>query len=227
MHFAYPLHWWLAILLAGAIGGAAFLEYRRPLSPLTRVQRGALVCLRTLVLALLILLLFRPIVLLPPSGPRNAVVPILVDVSRSMRLSDADGQSRLARATTILKSDLLPALAPNFATELYGVGETLAPATVDQLAAGARRTDLSGALAAVRERHRGQRLAGIILLSDGGDTGSGGSGGAGGSGEDVGGPPEEPQPRPNGRREESRYDTGNVRRTHGGRSQYDARATCS
>jgi len=179
-HFAHALPWWLAIVLAAAVGGAAFLEYRRPLSPLTPVQRGMLVGLRTLALALLVLFLFRPIVMLPPSGARNAVVPILVDASRSMRLADADGQSRLARATTILKSDLLPALMSHFTTELYSVGETLAPATLDQLAAGARRTDLSGALTAVRERYRGQRLAGIIVLSDGGDTGSGGTGGPGG-----------------------------------------------
>src|SRR5207249_4094200 len=31
--------------------------------------------------------------------------------------------------------------------------------------------DLAGALAAIRERSRGQRVAGIIVLSDGGDTG--------------------------------------------------------
>ena len=186
MHLAHPLPWWLAIVLAAAIGGAAFLEYRRPLSPLTPLQRGTLAGLRTLVLALLALFLFRPIVMLPPSGPRDAVVPILVDVSRSMRLSDADGQSRQARARAILESDLLPALAPHFTTALYGFGEALAPATVDQLAAGARRTDLAGALAEVRERYRGQRLAGIIVLSDGGDTGPGGISASGGA---VGGPP--------------------------------------
>ena len=37
MHLAYPLPWWLAVLLAGAIAAAAFLEYRRPLAPLTRL----------------------------------------------------------------------------------------------------------------------------------------------------------------------------------------------
>jgi uncharacterized membrane protein len=39
------------------------------------------------------------------------------------------------------------------------------------LIAGGRESDLSGALAAIRERYRGQRVAGIVLLSDGGDTG--------------------------------------------------------
>ena len=78
MHLAYPLPLWLAILLAGAIAAAAFLEYRRPLAPLTRLQRGVLAGLRVAVLAALVLFLFRPIAILPPSGSRDAVVPVLV-----------------------------------------------------------------------------------------------------------------------------------------------------
>ena len=188
MHFAYPLPWWLAVLLAAAIAAAAFVEYRRPLALLTRTQRGVLAGLRVLALGALVLFLFRPVAMLPPSGSRDAVVPVLVDVSRSMRLADADGQSRLARAIALLKTDLLPALSSRFVTELYGVGDGLAPAQIDRLAADARRTDLAGALAAVRERYRGQRVAGIVVLSDGGDTGSGGAGRAGGAGPE-GSPP--------------------------------------
>jgi uncharacterized membrane protein len=182
MHFAYPLSWWLAILLAAAIATAAFVEYRRPLSPLTPTQRGLLVALRVLVLAALVLFLFRPIVVLPPSGSRDAVVPILIDGSRSMRLGDADGQSRLSRATAVVKNDLLPKLAPHFAVEIFRIGDGLAPAALDGISADARRTDLTGALAAARERYRGQRIAGLVVVSDGGDTGSGGSSRSSGSG---------------------------------------------
>src|SRR6185295_3540020 len=192
MHFAYPLPWWLAVLLAAAIAAVAYGEYRRPLSPLTRVQRGLLVALRVLALAILVLCLFRPIAILPPTGTRDAIVPILVDASRSMRLDDADGQTRVARANALLKNELGAPLSSRFRTELYTVGEGLAPAKVDALTADARRTDLAGALTAVRERYRGQRVAGIIVLSDGGDTGTGGAGGAGAAartGGDAGGPP--------------------------------------
>jgi uncharacterized membrane protein len=195
MHFAYPLPWWLALALAAGVGAAAFVEYRRPLSPLTPLRRGVLVGLRVVTLATLVLFLFRPIAILPPSGSRDTVVPVLVDVSRSMRLADADGQTRIARAASLLKTQLLPALAPHFRIELYSVGDALTPAAADKLTADARRTDLSGALTAVRERYRGQRMAGIVVISDGGDTGSlagsggstrssgtGSSGGAGGAG---------------------------------------------
>src|SRR3989442_6213061 len=190
MHFAHQLPWWLAVLLAAAIGVVVWLEYRRPLSPLTRVQRGVLVALRVAALAALVLFLFRPVAMLPPASARDAVVPILVDVSRSMRLSDADAQTRLARAASLLKNELGAPLSSRFSTEIYSVGDTLASAKPDALAADARRTDLAGALAAVRERYRGQRVAGIVVLSDGADTGAAaGAGWAGRAGSDGGGPP--------------------------------------
>ena len=191
MHFAYPLPWWLAVILAAAIGASAYVAYRRPLSPLTRMQLGVLAGLRVAALIALVLFVFRPIAVLPPEGSSDAIVPVLVDVSRSMRLGDADGMTRIARANSLLKNELGLPLTRSFKTEIYGVGDGLAPAKIDALSAGARRTDLAGALAAVRERYRGQRVAGIVVLSDGGDTGSGRSGGSdrsGGSGGENGPP---------------------------------------
>jgi hypothetical protein len=193
MHFAYPLPWWLAVLLAAAVGGVAYAEYRRPLSPLAAGRRGALVTLRLLALAAILLALFRPIAVLPPAGSRDAIVPVLVDVSRSMRLADADGQTRLTRAAGLLKNELGLPLTSHFKTELYGVGNGLQPIKPDALAADARRTDLTGALASVRERYRGQRVAGIVVISDGGDTGAGldqagGAGRAGRAGGEAGPP---------------------------------------
>jgi uncharacterized membrane protein len=182
MHFAYPLPWWLAVILAAAVVAVAYVEYRRPLSPLTPRQRGVLAGLRILALAALMLFVFRPIALLPPATARDAIVPVLVDLSRSMRIPDADGQARLARASALLKNELGLPLSSHFKTEIYAVGDTLAPLKVDALSADARRTDLSGALAAVRERYRGQRVAGIVVVSDGGDTRAGGAGWAGGAG---------------------------------------------
>ncbi len=181
MHFAYPFPWWLAVILAALIAALAYLEYRRPLSPLTPTQRGFLVGLRVAVLAALVLFLFRPIAILPPASSRDAIVPVLVDVSRSMRLGDADGQTRIARAAALLKNELGLPLTSHFATELYTFGDGLAPAKPDALSPDARRTDLSGALTAVRERYRGQRVAGIVVLSDGADTTAGGSGAPGGA----------------------------------------------
>jgi uncharacterized membrane protein len=176
VHLAHPLPWWLAAILVAGIGAAAFVQYRRPLAPLSRLQRGVLVGLRVVTLTALVLFLFRPIALLPPASARDAIVPILVDSSRSMRIGDADGQSRLARAAALVKTDLLPKIGGAFVPELYSIGDALAPlqpAALDRLGAKSRRTDLSAALTAIRDRYRGQRVAGIVLVSDGGDTGGG------------------------------------------------------
>ena len=181
MHFAYPVPWWLALLLAAAIAAAVFVEYRRPLAPISPIRRGLLAALRGLALAALVAFIFRPIALLPPAASSGAIVPIIVDASRSMRIADADGRSRIAATAALLKERLMPALTTQFSPALYRFGDGLAPIAagdVVTLNADARRTDLAGALAAVRERYRGQRVAGIVVISDGADTGER-TGGAG------------------------------------------------
>ena len=171
MHFAHPLPWWLAILVVSGIAALAFVAYRRPLVPLAAWQRSVLVALRTTALAAIVVFLMRPIVLMPGTNATDAIVPVLVDVSRSMRLHDAESQTRLTRAADVIRTQLLPALSPRFKVELYGVGDSLAPGDLDHLSADAHQTDLVSALAAIRERARGQRIAGVVLVSDGGDTG--------------------------------------------------------
>jgi uncharacterized membrane protein len=171
MSFAYPLPWWLAVLLATAIGGLAYAEYRRPLAPLSARQRGILAACRALVLAVLVVFLFRPIVLTRPRNGNDAIVPVLVDRSQSMRLGDADGQPRIARALSLLNTSLLPALSKSFTAEVYSAGDRLEPAVPGQIRPDARTSDLKGALTAVRDRYRGRQVAGIVLLTDGGDTG--------------------------------------------------------
>ena len=173
MHFAYPLPWWLALLIVAAVAASVFFEYRRPLAPLTRVQRGLLAALRGLTLLALAAFVFRPMATLPPAASRGASVPVIVDASRSMRIADAGGQTRAAAAAKLLKDQLMPALTAQFSPSLYRFGDGLAPVTMDKLTADARRTDLPGALTAVRERYRGQRVAGIVVISDGADTGEG------------------------------------------------------
>src|SRR5439155_7337773 len=160
---------------------AEFGEYDLRHYQVTRLQRSELVALRGAVLAGVGLFLFRTIIVLQPSANGDAIVPVLVDVSRSMRLPEDTGRTRAARAAAIVTTQVLPSLSGHYQPELFGIGDGLSPISPEGLHADARRTDLAGAVAAVRERYRGQRVAGIVLLSDGGDTGSGGSEWSGGS----------------------------------------------
>ena len=95
-------------------------------------------------------------VFVPPQSARQAVVPVIVDRSRSMRLNDANGQPRFGRAVSLLKGELLPELSKRFTPELYGAGERLEEIALDGAQADRAKSDLRGALEAVRERYRGQ-----------------------------------------------------------------------
>lgn len=169
MQFAVLLPWWGYLLAVAAALAVAWLAYARVPLDLSPGARVLLTGLRALTLLLLVAILLRPVVLVPPEAARNSLLPILVDVSRSMRLTDGDGPSRLERAQVIVR-DLQARLSSEYRLELLTFGEGLAPGDVDRLAATARRSDLSGAIADLADRHRDDRLAGVIVISDGGDT---------------------------------------------------------
>ena len=180
MRFAVALPWWGYASAFGAALLLGWLAYARVPVKLTTGKRLGLSALRALTLTLLILILLRPIVMVPPAAANNSLLPILVDVSRSMRLKDdpstslgaGDGPSRIERAQAMVK-DLQAQLGKEYRLELLAFGDALTAVTdVDRLAATARRSDLSGAIADLAERHRHDRLAGVIVLSDGGDTAS-------------------------------------------------------
>ena len=171
MQFANPLPWWLAVVVAVAIAGAALLAYRRPLVPLAPGQRALLIGLRALALVLLVVFLVRPVVSEPVSGGADLIVPVLVDVSRSMRVPDVGSETRIAAAARLVETSILPALGSGYRAELFAIGQDVSPAQAGDLQADAPATDLVGALKTASERHRRRRVPGIVLLSDGGDTG--------------------------------------------------------
>ena len=155
------------MVVAGAML-IAWLAYRRFAA--SAPQRYALISLRTLTLLAIVIFLMRPIVRTTEPDARAVVVPVLVDLSRSMGIEDVENTRRIDRARDLLTRSLLPALSSRFAVEVIGFGDDVAPVTTDNLTATARQSDLQGALAAMRDRYRGRAIPGIVLLSDGGDT---------------------------------------------------------
>ncbi len=165
-----PAVWLVALAVAAALA-LAFLAYRRPLMPLSRRQQATLVALRAAVLALVILMLFRPYALRAPDAARDAVVAVLVDQSQSMGIADGtDGATRFEEAVGLVRDRLVPSLGGRFATELFTFGATLEAGDPTAATADGRRSDLAGALDAVRDRYRGRPVAGIVVISDGGET---------------------------------------------------------
>jgi uncharacterized membrane protein len=166
--FANPLPWWVLALVVSAAAALAWQTYRHMAAP--RARRGALTILRLTTLLAIVLFLMRPVSHTIDASGRDAVVAILVDTSRSMAIQDSGQSRRIDRARQILTERLLPQLGPRFHVEVLGFGEGLEARSADQLTATARRSDLQGAFGALRERYRGQVMAGVVLLSDGGDT---------------------------------------------------------
>jgi uncharacterized membrane protein len=167
--FANALPWWAVLLVAVAVAAVAWRAYAG--SVVERPQRDVLIILRLLTLAALVVFLMRP-VRVSNEGSKDVVVPVLVDGSRSMSIDDADGQRRIDRARDLVTREILPSLQGQFQVEVLSFGDRVRETSPPDLAATDRQSDLSGALAAVRDRYRGRPIPGIILISDGGDTSS-------------------------------------------------------
>ncbi|HVS12175.1 MAG TPA: hypothetical protein VMS76_20100, partial [Planctomycetota bacterium] len=120
-------------------------------------RRATLTLLRFVTLLLLLVFLMRPVATRSEDGPRDAIVPILVDTSRSMGIEDAgDGARRIDRARDLIASELLPALQPDFQVDIVGFRDGMSSGSLEDLAATGRRSDLAGALDRLRERYRGR-----------------------------------------------------------------------
>jgi hypothetical protein len=87
--------WWLAGLIVVVFAALALCLYARERGKVGVVRRSLMAVLRTAALAVLLLLLFRPVLLAEFAGQRPRVIVLLIDNSLSMqqqdrRLSDAD-----------------------------------------------------------------------------------------------------------------------------------------
>jgi len=167
--FANPLPPWALAAVCAAALLVAWLAYRAV--PIARGRRYALSALRCVALLWIVFCLMRPVGRPSAGGQHGEIVPVLVDTSRSMGLADAGGERRIDRARAAIERDLLPALAPHFHTEVLRFGDRVSASQVADLSATDRRTSLGAALQAVRDRYRGRPIAGIVLVSDGGDNG--------------------------------------------------------
>ena len=146
MRFAVLLPWWGYVLLFGAAIALGWLAYARVPVRLAPSHRLGLSALRAATLLALLAILLRPVVTVPPASANNSLVPVLVDVSRSMRLTDGNGPSRLEQAKA-LAARLQQQLGTEYRLEILAFGEALAPVTtLDQLTATARYTTPTGYL---------------------------------------------------------------------------------
>lgn len=168
MTFANPLPAWLLLLAVAASAAVAWYAYRRAL--LSSRQQLALSSLRFAALAWLIVCLMHPVAAARPNRS-DAILPVLIDASRSMGLPGADGLPRMDEARRLAGQLSQPSPTSLFRRDFLAFGDSVTSADIAHLTASETHTRIGDALRSVRERYRGQPVAGIILLSDGADNG--------------------------------------------------------
>ena len=169
--------WLLVLLIAlGSAGLASFMWARRSryAQGLRNWRLGMLWLLESATLAVLWVLLWRPALAVSELKPRQNIVAILVDDSRSMGLSE-NGSTREQQALQALQAGPLVELQRKFQTRLYrldtGVTRVSDPAELGPAVAPA--THIGSSLEQLSTQTADLPLGAIVLLSDGGDNAGG------------------------------------------------------
>lgn len=159
----------LALLAAAGIGVG--LWYWRRLSTLPRARRITLVGLRSAFVVLLLFLALDPAVIAQHVRPGEQFVALLFDDSLSMRIADANGESRgahLQSAYAAAKETFEDKLKQRNQVVRYRVGEGAEPLReVEDLTFSQKQSDLTGSIAQVAQDLQGAALSGVVLFSDG------------------------------------------------------------
>ncbi len=137
-------------------------------------DRMVLAGFRAAVLLVIAGCLLRPVLLLSSAVPQRNVLGILLDDSRSMRLADLDGTSRLEavrRAFGDSAGSLTRGLRDRFVLRFFRFSADAGPLSgASGLQGSGTRTDLATALEAARQELAGVPLAGLVLVTDGADN---------------------------------------------------------
>ncbi|HKQ72413.1 MAG TPA: glutamine amidotransferase [Blastocatellia bacterium] len=165
---------WIWIALGGlALGALIYFVYIRPGYRINSKSKFGLVALRASLLALLLILLMRPVVVVPSIIPKSTSVAVIVDDSRSMRLNDENGRSRIDAAKEILSPNhqFARGLDEKFKVGLYGFSTGASKIKdANELKAEGAVTDIVNALRETVNDQSGAALSAVILVSDGGSN---------------------------------------------------------
>ncbi|MDE0184862.1 MAG: hypothetical protein OXP71_05335 [Candidatus Poribacteria bacterium] len=176
MQFTYYLPGWAVAIALAIVAGVTIYAYLRLQQSLNQGLRFILIGLRVAAASLVLLCLLAPVV-----SERIDVTPktnflILADTSQSMNFDDVELDGRQTDRLTLvnqllfnLSSQFLDVLANQFEVHLYQFN-THAQRIADPLEpleAKGRLTDIATSIQQVLKKWRGQRIAGVMLITDG------------------------------------------------------------
>jgi hypothetical protein len=156
----------IAIALAAALAGV-YLARQRP--RLTTPGKLFVWGSQSLTLAILLVLLWRPSLVLSTLVPQRNVLAVLVDDSRSMAMAE-DGVQRVERVREVLNDSapLLAELREKFQVRTYSFSDQARRLkSAQDLKAEGTSSRVEGALTEVYSELRHLPLAGMILVTDG------------------------------------------------------------
>jgi len=162
--------WTMFAVLAASIALAGAF-YRRAFRRLPAGRWRVLFGLRTAAIALVVLLIFRPVLSMEKEEVRRRSVIMLVDVSASMATADdATGMSRFEQAR-VRVLDWAGKLARDFDVHLFAFADRATPlehaGDLARIKPDGQATSLSRALAAAASAAPARDVAAIFLFSDG------------------------------------------------------------
>jgi uncharacterized membrane protein len=162
------------VLAVAAVAAATLMTYRSIVSDGSPRDKGLLIGLRLALVAVLFFCLVRPVLVLKAAVPQQNFLGVLVDDSRSMLISDRDGQPRsqfVQRQLAGPQAALLNDLSKRFVLRFFRFSSSAGRMTS---AADARydgtSTKLGDALERARDELSGLPLAGLVMVTDGADT---------------------------------------------------------
>jgi uncharacterized membrane protein len=162
-----------ALLGALVLLGAAGWSYLRAAGRLRTGDRAALLALRVALLGVLLLALARPVLRVAVALPQENYLGVLIDDSRSMRIGDQGAGARGAEALRALdggQGAVLDALGKRFRLRVFRFSDAAERVeSPRELRFLGGRTHLGRALEQARSELAGLPLAGLVVVTDGGD----------------------------------------------------------
>jgi uncharacterized membrane protein len=162
-----------AVIVAAAVA-ITILTYRRSRAQTGTRHRLVLAGIRLVTLFVVLFCLFRPVLVVKAAVPQQNFLGILLDDSRSMQISDWNGQPRSAfvkETFASAESPLMKSLSSRFVLRHFRFSSSAQRlAAPGDLTFGGAQTKMAAALDGARQELAGLPLAGLIIVSDGADT---------------------------------------------------------
>ncbi|MCH2174944.1 MAG: hypothetical protein MK193_04360 [Lentisphaeria bacterium] len=158
---------WIWLLISFAVAGSVFFFYLKE-KELPLKNRITLALLRSIFVALLILIFFDPTIQVNGEATVRGNIPVIVDITESMGVSDMSEKQRIEVAKemqSLLKDNLSTIDGIEAPVYWYGEGLENLESKPDKLSG--MKTSVNQMLKDVMKAHRGEPLPGIVLLSDG------------------------------------------------------------